>query len=520
MQEKTPTTSTSARPSRSRAIFAGLAAASAGVGVGEVAAVLLSPRSSPLAASGALVIDFSPSWLKEAVIGLFGTADKIVIIVAVALLVAVLAALAGVVEATTPPWGRIIVVGVGAIGVFASVTRSDSSTLSALPAIIAAVIAVTVLVFLTRRSRAVDSATGVIERDVERRTFLISAGVAAGFGVVAALGGRLAATGIQAVDAARRIFTLPAPAVAALPVPVGASLNVPGLAALVTPNHDFYRIDTALIVPSIDPEQWSLKVTGLVDRELTLSFEELLALPLEESYTTLACVSNAVGGGLIGNALWLGYPIRHLLARAGPQAGADMVLSRSVDGFTASTPLSALTDDRNAILAVAMNGEPLPPEHGFPVRVVVPGLYGYVSATNWLTELKVTSFANDAAYWTDRGWSARGPVKLSSRIDTPRASRSVTAGTVIVAGVAWSQHVGVSRVEVRVDDGRWEDATLAEAMSADTWRQWSFAWDAPRGQHTLTVRATDANGLLQTADYADVVPDGATGHHTVPVNVS
>src|SRR5690606_4956716 len=308
-------------------------------------------------------------------------------------------------------------------------------------------------------------------------------------------------------------------AVAAAPVPAGATLDVPGIAPLVTPNADFYRIDTALLVPSIDPANWSLKVTGMVDREVTLTFDELLALPLEESYTTLACVSNYVGGGLIGNALWLGYPIRHLLAEAGPQAGADMVLSRSADGFTASTPIEALTDERNAILAVAMNGEPLPTQHGFPVRMVVPGLFGYVSATKWVTELRVTRFADETAYWTDRGWSSHGPVKLSSRIDVPREAQRVAAGTVTLAGVAWSQHVGVSRVEVRVDDDEWVDAVLAEAISPDTWRQWSFAWEAQPGLHELTVRATDAKGRLQTAEFADVVPDGATGHHSIVVTV-
>ncbi|HNP15300.1 MAG TPA: molybdopterin-dependent oxidoreductase, partial [Terrimesophilobacter sp.] len=308
--------------------------------------------------------------------------------------------------------------------------------------------------------------------------------------------------------------------VAAAPIPSGASLDVPGIAPLVTGNSDFYRIDTALIVPSIDLATWSLRITGLVDNEVTLTFDELLALPLEESYTTLACVSNYVGGGLIGNALWLGYPIRHLLERAGPKSGADMVLSRSADGFTAGTPLTALTDDRNAILAVAMNGTPLPAEHGFPVRMVVPGLYGYVSATKWVTELKVTTFAADAAYWTHRGWSARGPVKLSSRIDTPRQSGTVSAGTVVVAGVAWSQHVGISRVQVRVDDGPWSDAELADALSADTWRQWLYRWDARQGRHTLTVRATDANGMVQTAVQTDVVPDGATGLHSIDVTVA
>jgi len=505
--------------SRRRALFVGVAAVSAGLGVAEVLAVILSPQSSPLFSAGSLVIDLAPAWLKEIVISLFGTADKFVIIFSVALLVAILAAVAGLVEHIKPPWGRVIVAAVGALGLFAALTRAGSSLVSAIPSIAAILIGVWVLAILSRRSQAVDDSVGAYSQGIARRTFLVSAGLATGLGVLATVGGRIASTSIQAVNSARRMFTLPRPTVVAAPLPPGAVLDVPGIAPLVTSNTDFYRIDTALIVPSIDPEQWELKITGLVDREVTLTFEDLLALPLEESYATLACVSNGVGGGLIGNALWLGYPIRHLLAEAGPKAGADMVLSRSTDGFTAGTPLTALTDDRNAILAVAMNGEPLPPEHGFPVRMVVPGLFGYVSATKWVTELKVTTFADDAAYWTNRGWSARGPVKLSSRIDTPRNSREVTAGTVMVAGLAWEQHVGISRVEVRVDDGQWSEAVLAEAISADTWRQWSFEWAATSGQHELSVRATSANGEVQTADYADVVPDGATGHHTITVNV-
>lgn len=513
----------SSRPqhvSRWRSAFTGFAAASAGVGVAEVLAAVFSPRSSPLAATGSLVIDLSPSWLKDAVVGLFGTADKVVIIVAVSLMVLLLAAIAGIIEYSRSPWGRVLIAAVGGISFIAAVTRADASLFSAVPSLVALIIAIIVLAMLSRREHLIDAAVGAREHSIERRTFLIVASVTATLGIIAAFGGRIATAGIQAVDSARRKFTLPSPDVSAPLVPATASLDVAGLSPVITPNRDFYRIDTALIVPSIDPEKWSLTISGMVDNKVTLTFDELLALPLEESYTTLTCVSNYVGGDLIGNALWLGYPIRKLLEKAGPRAGADMVLSRSVDGFTAGTPLSALTDDRNAILAVAMNGEPLPAEHGFPVRMVVPGLYGYVSATKWVTELKVTTFAKDASYWTDRGWSPRGPVKLSSRIDTPRDSAQKDAGAVMVAGVAWSQHVGISRVEVQVDNGPWADATLADAISADTWRQWSFRWDATRGRHTLTVRATDADGMLQIAKYADVVPDGATGLHSISVNVS
>ncbi len=355
---------------------------------------------------------------------------------------------------------------------------------------------------------------------VTRRTFLRWAGIAAAAGLVTAAAGRIISAGADAVEAVRTAFTLPAPAVTAPPVPAGADLDVRGITPLFTPNGSFYRIDTALQVPVIDPADWTLKVTGMVDEPLELTWDELISLPLEESTTTIACVSNYVGGDLIGNALWLGYPIRHLLARAKPKAGADMVLSHSIDGFTASTPIEALLDDRNAILAVGMNGEPLPLAHGYPVRMIVPGLYGYVSATKWVVELEVTRFADAAAYWTVRGWTEKGPIKLSSRIDVPRPNSDVPAGEVVVAGVAWSPHTGIDSVQVRVDEGAWEDAELASELSIDTWRQWSYRWDATRGNHHLTVRATDANGQPQSTKVVDVFPDGSEGLHAINVTVS
>jgi DMSO/TMAO reductase YedYZ molybdopterin-dependent catalytic subunit len=340
-------------------------------------------------------------------------------------------------------------------------------------------------------------------------------------GLLAVAGGQLSVAATRAADAARALFTLPAAAVPAAAIPAAASLDVAGITPLITKNADFYRIDTALSVPRIDPTTWRLKITGMVENDIEIDFAELLALPLEESTTTLACVSNYVGGDLIGNATWLGYPIRKLLARAKPVNGADMVLSTSEDGFTAGTPIEALTDERNAILAVGMNGETLPLEHGYPVRMVVPGLYGYVSATKWVVELKLTRFDQEQGYWTPRGWSELGPVKLSSRIDVPRPQNSVQAGSVVIAGIAWSQHVGVSTVAVQIDDGPWQEATLAEAISVDTWRQWAFTWnDATAGNHSVKVRATDAAGLVQTSATADVAPNGATGLHEISVAVS
>jgi DMSO/TMAO reductase YedYZ molybdopterin-dependent catalytic subunit len=301
--------------------------------------------------------------------------------------------------------------------------------------------------------------------------------------------------------------------------PADAQVGVKGVTPYVIDNASFYRIDTALVVPRLDTAGWSLKVHGMVDREVTIDWATLLTKPMQDALVTLMCVSNEVGGELTGNAIWTGWPVRELLAMAGPKPGADMVLSTSSDGWTAGTPLSVLTDDRNALLAIAMNGKPLPFEHGFPVRLVVPGLYGYVSATKWVTDLKVTTFADDQGYWTPRGWSARGPVKTESRIDVPRPGDRVTAGKVAVAGIAWAQHRGIKAVEVRVDDGEWKPARLAAEPTVDSWRQWVLEWQAVKGNHTITVRATDAEGVVQTEAQAPPAPDGATGWHTITVNV-
>ncbi|WP_418605409.1 molybdopterin-dependent oxidoreductase [Georgenia sp. SUBG003] len=311
--------------------------------------------------------------------------------------------------------------------------------------------------------------------------------------------------------AGRGRLTLPAPASPAAPLPDGAELRVDGLAPFRTPNETFYRIDTAFVVPRVDPATWTLRVHGLVEREVVLTLDDLLAENLVEAWVTLCCVSNNVGGDLVGNALWLGLPVREVLARATPAADADMVLSRSVDGFTASTPLRTLTDERDALLAVGMNGTQLPPEHGYPVRLVVPGLYGFVSATKWVSELRVTRFADDVAYWTTRGWSAEAPVKIASRIDVPRGGSPLRAGEVVVAGVAWAQHTGIGKVEVRVDDGDWRPAELAEQVSVDTWRQWLYRWDASAGDHALEVRATGLDGIVQTSQRRPPAPTARPG---------
>lgn len=514
----------------------GVVSALATLAIAELVALVVAPAASPLLAVGSLVIDLVPGWVKDVVIALFGTNDKVVLLLCLAVLVAALAVLSGVLEWRRPPWGTVILGVVGAVAVVAATTRSGATGMWASPTVAGVVVGVLVLRFGSERLRAwigsspISGGAGrspetpdpsLADTAVSRRRFLVFTGATAVGALLVGVGARVANAAAAAADTARRALKLPTAATPAPAVPTGADLGIDGLSPVVTPNADFYRIDTALQVPGVDPASWSLRVFGEVEEEFELTWDELLALPMQEATVTLACVSNEVGGDLIGNALWLGYPIRELLARAKPREGADMVMSRSIDGFTAGTPLSVLQEeDRDSLLAVGMNGEPLPVEHGFPARLVVPGLYGYVSATKWVTSLEVTRFSEASAYWTDRGWSAEGPVKTQSRIDVPTNRARVSAGAVAVAGVAWAQHTGIDRVEVRVDDGAWAEARLATAISADTWVQWVFEWEATAGDHTLQVRATDADGETQGEREVAVVPNGAEGWHTIDVSVS
>ena len=313
---------------------------------------------------------------------------------------------------------------------------------------------------------------------------------------------------------------IPAPADVAPPPPAGADLRIPGLSTFITPNDSFYRVDTALFVPAVDAAGWSLRIHGMVDREITIDYATLLARPLIERDVTLTCVSNEVGGRYIGNARWIGAPLRPLLEEAGVRSGASQIVSRSTDGFTVGTPTAVAMDGRDSMLAVAMNGEPLPLEHGFPVRMIVPGLYGYVSATKWIVDIELTTFGAFDAYWVRRGWAQRAPIKTESRIDTPRASASLQGGVIPVAGVAWAQHRGVKSVEVSVDGGAWVQADLAAQDTVDTWRQWLYRWDATPGHHSLTVRATDDTGSTQDVVATAPFPSGATGDHMINVTVT
>lgn len=515
----------SSRTQNLLAALVGVVAAMATLGIAEVVALFVAAGSSPLAAVGSLVIDIVPSWVKDTAIALFGTGDKAALIVGLGILVLLLALAIGVLQFRRPPLGLVALGVVGLVATIAATTRAESTAFWAVPTVIGMIVGIVVLHFGTRRLHQwVDAAANADARPglvgLSRRGFIGFGGATAAAALIVGVAARMVNSATTAVTAVREGLTLPAPVTTAAPVPAGAELDVEGISQLFTPNLEFYRIDTALQVPLIDPRDWVLRVTGMVEEEVELTLAELLDLPLIQTDVTLACVSNEVGGGLIGNARWTGYPIRDLLARAQPLADADMVLSRSVDGFTASTPLSILQEeDRDAILAVSMNGDALPLEHGFPVRMVVPGLYGYVSATKWVTELKLTRFADETAYWTTRGWDAKGPIKTSSRIDVPTGNATIAAGHVAIAGVAWSQHTGIEKVEVRVDNGAWTEATLAEAISLDTWVQWVYDWEAEPGSYVLQVRATDLSGKTQSGTEVFVAPNGSEGWHTIDVRV-
>jgi DMSO/TMAO reductase YedYZ molybdopterin-dependent catalytic subunit len=356
---------------------------------------------------------------------------------------------------------------------------------------------------------------------MSRRSVLLGVGAVLGVAALSAGVGRNLLERAKRTAAGRSDVALPAPARALPPVPPAAELGIPELSPVVTPNETFYRIDTAFAVPRVEIQDWALRIEGMVDRPYSISYFDLLDMRLVERDVTLSCVSNRVGGDLVGNARWLGVPLTELLDRAGVQEGAGQLVGRSVDDFTVGFPVEAVYDGREALVAVGMNGEPLPLEHGFPARLVVAGLYGYVSATKWLASIELTGWDDFDAYWIPRGWSKEAPIKTQSRIDTPQSNARVDAGPRQVAGVAWAPNRGISRVEVQLGEGaEWVEAELSEPLTNDSWLQWAVEWDAPSGTHQLQVRATDGEGNVQTDEIRPPAPDGATGWHRISVTVA
>lgn len=491
----------------------GLAGAGMVLGIAELFAGLIDPDASPFVSIGATVVDYTPKSLREFAIEQFGTADKAVLFISMGVVMAALAVVVGLLERRRP-YGSALLIAFGLIGCVAVLGRPNATAVFAIPILLGIAAGVVTLRFLIARAPNPTTVGEVSVDDPSRRRFLVLVAGAAAVAAGSAAAGRWVGERMRAVTADLERFVLPRPVTAAAPPPPGTDPPVRGLTEFVTPNDTFYRIDTALRIPAVTSEDWRLRIHGMVDREIELTMDELRRRPAVEKMITLTCVSNEVGGDLAGNARWIGYPLADLLAEAGVRPDADMVLSTSADGFTAGTPVAALTDGRDALLAVGMNGAPLPVEHGYPARLVVPGLYGYVSATKWVVDLELTRFDKAQAYWTRRGWSARGPIKTASRIDVPAPFAKIAPGPAVVAGVAWAQHRGITAVEVQVDDSPWQPADLAPEYSSDTWRQWTWRWDATPGDHTLRVRATDGEGRVQTEQRADPVPDGATGWHT------
>jgi DMSO/TMAO reductase YedYZ molybdopterin-dependent catalytic subunit len=502
--------------SRLRFAGYGVLAALAGSGVGHLAAGLTEPATSPVLAVGELVIDHTPTPVKNGAIAHFGTHDKTILVGSVLVGVLVLAAVAGLLTRRAFRWGAALLVVLVAIALYAVLSRPIVHATDALPAVLTGLVGLAVLWGLTRLElhEAVVPGTEV-GAGASRRGLLLGA---AGVAVVAAASG-YAGRAIASSRAAIGNISLPAPRSKAPTFPRGLDDKVQGITPFRTSNADFYRVDTRLSLPIVDASSWSLTIDGDVRRERSWSFDDLLAMPLIERDITLTCVSNDVGGPYVSGARWLGVRLTDLLDQAGVGGTADQILTTDVDGMTISTPLALATDGRDAMIAVGMNGEPLPRAHGFPARMVVPGLYGFISACKWISKMTLTTYAADSAYWTDRHWATDAPIKIASRIDTPNGLHAKT-GRTFVGGIAWAQPLGVAKVEVQIDGGPWQRATLGPSAGHDYWRQWYLPWDAQPGSHQIASRAIDTKGNVQTAVRAMPFPNGSSGIQKLVVAVS
>ncbi|HET6391332.1 MAG TPA: molybdopterin-dependent oxidoreductase [Blastococcus sp.] len=532
---------------RALAALAGLIAAAVALGIAELIAGLVGAASSPVIAVGDAAITLTPEPVKAFAIRTFGENDKIALVVGTLAVIAVYALLVGLVGLRNRRLGAIGIAVFGAVGVLAALTRPAGGPLDALPSLLGAAAGILALLALlapltadtAAAPLAVEGAGGGRSADetmvdrlrevlgsgdrkgagLDRRRFFLTSGVALGAAAVTGGGGRLLQRRFD-VAGDRAALRLPTPASRAAALPAGADLaaDVDGLTPLFTANRDFYRVDTAISVPRIRPADYRLEMAGMFDSPRSYALADLFdRADVVERDITLTCVSNEVGGGLAGTARWIGVPLAALLQENGIRSGSDQLLCRSEDGMTIGAPTRNALEVEDAMLAFGMNGEPLPVEHGFPVRMLIPGLYGYVSACKWLVRIEATTFDAVDAYWTERDWAVEGPIKIASRIDTPAPLRQFPAGRRAIAGVAWAQTRGIASVEVRVDEEDWVQAELSPQVDADLWRQWVLPYDFAAGRHSITVRATGADGERQTEDRATPFPAGASGWHTVQV---
>ncbi len=493
----------------------GLIAVGAGLALAQLLASLKNNLNAPVVSIGNRVIDHVPASIKEFAIRTFGVDDKRALVITIYFVVLVLAVLIGhSYFSERQRRAQAIVACMTTIAAAASLFDANSGVLSLLPSLAAGGTTLWVLHIMGSYTRENAQDEGMLDR----RGLLQSIGFIAVGSAGAVVAGNFFRNHASA-QLQRLNIILPKALKFLPPPPTDPALTTPGLSKLFTPNSEFYRIDTAIVVPNVNLDTWRLSIDGMVDNPVEFTYKELTNRPVFQLDATIACVSNEVGGSLVGNARWLGIRLDDLVREASPYGTADQVMGHSIDGFTAGFPLAAL-DGRDAMIAIGMNGEPLPIDHGFPARVIVPGLYGYISATKWLSRIELTRFDRTEGYWVPRGWSAQAPIKTQSRIDTPVTGSSVKTGKRVIAGVAWAPIRGISKVEVRVDNGAWRAATLGPTLAKTTWRQWWIDWDARPGSRTISVRATDGTGVLQSSKSVPVAPNGAEGWHIVDITVT
>ena len=509
-----------------RDAISGAVAAALGLGAAEFLAGVVSAIPSLFEGMGNWVIDNSPKPLTDFGIEVFGTNDKLALLVGITVVSVLIGAAVGVFARKRFGLATGVFVGFGVLAALAAASDPQVALgLAIIPGGAAAITSLGVLQWLYGLSPAIDRAP-LVEVDSEevaepkgasRRAFILGATAVFGLAAIAGTTGRVLLEKAKRAVAGRFDVVLPSPAEILAEVPAAAELGVDGLVPILVPNDDFYRIDTAFAVPRVDLQEWTLSIKGRVDRPYSISYSDLLDMRMVERDVTLSCVSNSVGGDLVGNARWQGVPLSEILDRAGVQPDAEQLIGRSVDDFTVGFPVEAAFDGREALVAVGMNGEPLPFEHGFPARLVVAGLYGYVSATKWLSEIELAGWDNFDAYWVPRGWSKEAPIKTQSRVDTPTPAERVEQGSRVVAGVAWAPTRGISKVEVQLgEDAPWAEAELSEPLSINSWVQWKIPWDPPTGRQVITCRATDGEGVLQEEMEHPPAPNGATGWHSQP----
>ncbi len=500
----------------------GLLATAVGLAAAELVVGLIQGSSSPVVPVGQEFIDWTPKSLKDWAIEQFGTNDKAVLVAGALIVILGLGAVVGILMMRGERAGAFVLTGaIGVVGAWAVLIRPDPTLGKLLPTIVGSLVSIGVLWWLGPKPEVSDEDGTVVMMGVDRRQFITGAVTVGSAAAVTGGVGRALQQRFE-VNEERANLELPEVDGVAQGIAGDFELGVEGIESFVVPNNNFYRIDTALVVPQVKVDTWKLNIDGLVDNPLELTFEDLLARPQIERQITLSCVSNPVGGQLVGNALWQGVLLKDILEEAGLQEGAEQVVSRSIDGWTCGSPIEAIMDGRDAMLAIAMNGEPLPAQHGYPVRIVVPGLFGYVSATKWVTDIRLTRWDEFDAYWIPRGWSKEGPVKTMARIDTPRSNttQSVAGDGVAIGGVAWAVHRGVSKVQIRLDEGEWRDAEMGSVPSADTWVQWVYRLtDAEPGKHLIEVRAFDGEGEPQPEQPAAVAPNGAQGYHRIAMTI-